>query len=104
MTALTPERRRGVWIRDGWQCRMPVCLHPGGRAIDPELAGLAGVAWAPSVDHIVQVADGGTNAWANLRSAHYACNDAAAAPRAGPLAARIGAAAVEALLALRGTL
>lgn len=62
-----------VYARDGWQCKMPVCLCPDGRAIDPGLHG-TGSPWAPSVDHVVRRCDGGTNSRDNLRAAHKQCN------------------------------
>jgi HNH endonuclease len=67
---------RDVPARDGWQCRMPVCLHPDGRDIDPALKG-TGSPWAPSVDHIIRLRDGGTWEPENLRAAHFQCNGAA---------------------------
>jgi 5-methylcytosine-specific restriction endonuclease McrA len=69
---------RDVPARDGWQCRMPVCLHPeedGGRAIDPALQGTDSP-WKPSVDHVIRLRDGGTWDQDNLRAAHYRCNQA----------------------------
>ena len=78
--------RRAVLDRDGWTCRMPVCLHPeadGGRAIDPVLDGTQS-RWAPTVDHIRQRSDGGTNAGVNLRAAHAWCNQEAGRTRLRP--------------------
>lgn len=57
---------------------MPVCLRPeaeGGRDMDPELAGTADP-WAPTIDHIRRLADGGTDRDGNLRGAHRLCNQA----------------------------
>jgi 5-methylcytosine-specific restriction endonuclease McrA len=65
--------RHEVYKRDGWQCKMPVCLCPDGRVIDPALRG-TGSPWAPSVDHVVRRVDGGTNSRDNLRAAHKQCN------------------------------
>ena len=75
------ERRRNshyqdVLERDGWQCRMPVCLCPDGRAIDPDLRGTHDP-WAPSVDHAVERRQGGDWTADNLRAAHIKCNEAA---------------------------
>jgi 5-methylcytosine-specific restriction endonuclease McrA len=71
-----------IYRRDNWTCRMPRCLCPvdeGGRAIDPELRGHA-VSWAPSVDHVIPLAQGGRDDAANKRAAHQLCNaDAAVA-------------------------
>lgn len=52
---------------------MPVCHCPAGRAIDPKLRG-KDMPWAPSIDHIVPRAAGGTKADGNLRASHRACN------------------------------
>jgi hypothetical protein len=79
MTGVGPATRRYVLERDGWQCRMPVCLHPawaGGRVIDPALDG-TGDEWSSSLDHVQRRADGGSNHPANLRAAHRRCNWAA---------------------------
>jgi 5-methylcytosine-specific restriction endonuclease McrA len=71
--------KRQVWVRDRWQCRMPECLCPDGRAIDPALDS-TNSPWAPSVDHIVRFADGGNSHHTNLRSAHRECNNRAGNP------------------------
>ncbi len=52
---------------------MPVCLHPGGRAIDPALRG-ADSPWAPSIDHVREIVHGGPNEKWNMRAAHRECN------------------------------
>jgi 5-methylcytosine-specific restriction endonuclease McrA len=62
-----------VYKRDEWTCQMPQCLCPYGRAISRRLKGKKNP-WAPSVDHIVPLAVGGTSAPANLRAAHQLCN------------------------------
>lgn len=102
--ALTSETKRLVLERDGWQCRMPVCYCPAGRAIDPALWGSQPEWWAPTVDHIRRRARGGGNAMANLRAAHDYCNRRAAQPATTtlydrlPLQARIGLLALAAEL------
>lgn len=52
---------------------MPVCLCPGGRSINPELRGVDDP-WAPSVDHIRELALGGADETWNMRAAHKRCN------------------------------
>lgn len=56
----------GVLDRDGWQCQL--CWRP----IDP-LCRMPQPG-APTVDHIVPVSEGGTDALDNLRAAHFDCN------------------------------
>lgn len=67
------NRRPSVYERDGWQCQMPRCLCPAGRAIDPALRGTDDP-WAPSVDHVVLRSAGGPSSNENLRAAHRQCN------------------------------
>jgi 5-methylcytosine-specific restriction endonuclease McrA len=69
--------QRAVYQRDGWQCRMPLCACPDGRALDRALQGRVGP-WAPSVDHIVSRSLGGDSSLRNLRAAHQRCNQNAA--------------------------
>jgi 5-methylcytosine-specific restriction endonuclease McrA len=66
-----------VYERDEWQCRMPSCTCPEGRDLDQAQVGQC-APWAPSVDHIVPRALGGTNDRSNLRAAHQRCNQQAA--------------------------
>jgi 5-methylcytosine-specific restriction endonuclease McrA len=66
-------QRPSVYERDGWQCRMPVCLCPDGRVIDPALRGTDDP-WSPTIDHVVRRSDGGMNGQDNLRAAHKQCN------------------------------
>ena len=72
-----------IYRRDNWTCRMTRCLCPadkGGRAIDPELRGHGSQPWAPSVDHVIPLMQGGRDDAANKRAAHQLCNaDAAVA-------------------------
>jgi 5-methylcytosine-specific restriction endonuclease McrA len=74
MSTVSPARRRAVLDRDGWQCQMPVCLCPAGRAIDPGLP-VTGP-WGASADHVRERSRGGRNSMGNLRAAHRACNGA----------------------------
>jgi hypothetical protein len=67
-----------IYHRDSWTCRMPRCLCPDGRAIDPALAGRGSQSWAPSVDHMTPLAQGGRDDAANKRAAHQLCNADAA--------------------------
>jgi 5-methylcytosine-specific restriction endonuclease McrA len=73
--------------RDDWQCRIPHCRCPDGRAIDPA----AEYRWRGTVDHIVPLSRGGDDVLANLRAAHQTCNSAKRAwlddERAGKLVA-----------------
>lgn len=73
---------RQILERDGYECQMPACLHPDGRAILPDL--LPDDPWRASIDHVVQVADGGADNAANKRAAHAECNVAAARRRQRP--------------------
>lgn len=56
--------------RAGWQCQVPKCICPTGRAIDPG----AKVRWRGTADHVVPLSRGGDDAPHNLRAAHQACN------------------------------
>jgi hypothetical protein len=104
MSASAEIRRRrdrsgdsAVYHRDRWQCRMPQCLCPAGRAIDPALRGDPGP-WSPSIDHVVLLADGGPDTPDNKRAAHKRCSQAdgegsgsVRLPEPGPhLSSRIG--------------
>ena len=62
-----------VYRRDNWECQMPECLCPDGRAIDPGLRG-SNDPWAPSIDHITELGLGGEDDLPNLRAAHRYCN------------------------------
>jgi 5-methylcytosine-specific restriction endonuclease McrA len=110
-----------IYRRDKWVCLMPECACPDGTVIDPALAGTGGP-WAPSIDHIVPLRDGGPDSARNKRAAHARCNNSAneqvhrelpALCGAEPLtwttgdaaaSAAIGAEAVKALLRLRDML
>lgn len=93
------EDHTRVYRRDNWTCRMPECLCPDGRAIDPALRGIDGP-WAPSIDHITELARGGEDSLRNMRAAHKRCNAEEAAALAPlidgstrppePLTTRIG--------------
>jgi 5-methylcytosine-specific restriction endonuclease McrA len=80
-----PRRKRDrsmdsrVYHRAGWQCEMPECLCPDGRAIDRSIRG-TNTMWSPTVDHIIPVAAGGADKLSNYRAAHQRCNDAAGNP------------------------
>jgi 5-methylcytosine-specific restriction endonuclease McrA len=58
--------------RDGWQCQVDDCRHPGGRAIDPD----AEYRWRATVDHVRPISKGGADLKGNLQAAHQACNSA----------------------------
>lgn len=63
-----------VYHRDKWVCMMPECLCPDGTAIDRALLG-TGDPWAPSIDHVVPLRDGGLDNARNKRAAHIRCNN-----------------------------
>ena len=65
--------RARVYDRDGWQCRMPACLSPDGRTLNPKLLGSFDD-WAPSVDHVIPKSLGGKFLPGNLRASHRRCN------------------------------
>jgi HNH endonuclease len=69
-----------IYLRDEWTCKMPVCQCPDGRAIDPALRGKDS-SWAPSIDHIILRAAGGTKRDENMRAAHRMCNGSDRAAR-----------------------
>jgi hypothetical protein len=61
-----------VYEQDGWQCRMPVCLHPGSRQLYPGLA--VDDPWRASIDHVIPLSEGGPDTADNKRAAHQHCN------------------------------
>jgi 5-methylcytosine-specific restriction endonuclease McrA len=70
--------RAVVYERDGWECQMPECLCPDGRALDAALRG-TNDPWAPTIDHVIELAAGGGSSRDNVRAAHRQCNMANAA-------------------------
>lgn len=59
-------RRQEVFRRDGWTCRLCLSpINPHAEVPDP---------WAPTVDHVVPLANGGSHALDNLQPAHFICN------------------------------
>ena len=76
--ALQEGAQREEWTttdileRDGWECQIPDCRCPDGRAIDPA----AEYRWRGTVDHIVPLSRGGDDVASNLRAAHQTCNSA----------------------------
>lgn len=69
---------REIFERDGWACRMPKCLCPAGRTIEPERR--SPDQWAASIDHIVPASSGGRDDAANKRAAHRFCNSVGVLP------------------------
>jgi len=63
-----------IYRRDKWVCMMGECVCPDGTVIDPALLG-TGDPWAPSVDHVIPLRDGGLDSAANKRAAHRRCNN-----------------------------
>ncbi len=85
-----------VYHRAGWQCQMPECMCPDGRQIDRSLRNTV-EPWAPTIDHIIPMSEGGSDELVNKRAAHRICNQDAAVldsvglPSPGPpLASTIG--------------
>lgn len=58
------KKRLKIAARDGWQC------HLCKGYVDPKAEGLG----APTLDHLVPVSLGGSNADENLKLAHAGCN------------------------------
>ena len=61
MSSKRHRRREAVWLKDKglcWLCRLPVTLE------------------AMTLDHEVPRSKGGSGSVANLRAAHFACNNA----------------------------
>lgn len=59
-------RRQLVYRRDGWVCQL--CHRPVKRdAVVPHPK-------APTIDHIIPLAAGGTHSYANVQLAHFLCN------------------------------
>lgn len=63
---VAPVNRRSVYERDRWVCQL--CREPvaRGKAVPHPKA--------PTIDHIVPLARGGTHEPANVQLAHYLCN------------------------------
>lgn len=58
--------RQAIFERDGWTCQ--ICQRPLDRTTKvPDL-------WAPTIDHIVPLARGGTHEPRNCQAAHFSCN------------------------------
>ncbi len=64
--AITPGKRYEVYERDNWTCY--ICEYEVDRDADP------GSNWAPSVDHVVALVNGGNHGLDNWRCAHRWCN------------------------------
>ncbi len=63
---LKPVSPLAIYRRDGWACRL--CGDPIDQGVDPQ-ADLA-----PSLDHIIPLANGGTHEPGNVWAAHRGCN------------------------------
>ena len=63
--------RLEIFERDGWQCMIPGCLHPGVPASLEK-------AWPhplfATIEHVVPLAKGGTHERSNVVCAHLTCN------------------------------
>jgi hypothetical protein len=63
---IAPVRRNAVYERDGWTCQL--CYLPVDReAVAPDRM-------APTIDHILALANGGTHEPSNVQTAHFICN------------------------------
>lgn len=74
-----PVNREHLANMYDWMCQIEVCLHPDGRAIDPTLTYIDPATgkpnpWYLSVDHDVQIGEGGDNSYENTRPSHLRCN------------------------------
>lgn len=58
--------RSDLYERDGWICG--ICGDPVDQHADPQTD------WAPSLDHVVPLSQGGDHSYANSRTAHRWCN------------------------------
>ena len=58
--------RRRVFDRDDWMCRL--CHEPVHREAEVPHP------LAPTIDHVVPLARGGTHEMANVQTAHFECN------------------------------
>jgi HNH endonuclease len=63
-----------IYHRAGWQCQMPECICPDGRRIDRSFRGTS-EPWAPTIDHIIPLSEGGQDVLVNKRAAHRQCNE-----------------------------
>lgn len=63
---LTPGKRYEVYERDNWTCY--ICEYEVERDADPCSN------WAPSVDHVIALVNGGNHGLDNWRCAHRWCN------------------------------
>lgn len=60
----TAKRRKRIAERDGWKCHLcGLPVHPTGRGKG-----------SATIDHVIPVSKGGSNALENLRLAHSSCN------------------------------
>lgn len=59
-------RRNDIFERDGWKCQL--CGDPLNRAV------VAPHPDAPTIDHIIPLAQGGTHEPRNVQAAHFLCN------------------------------
>lgn len=63
---MAPVRVKDIYRRDGWICQL--CMKPVDRSAKvPD-------AKAPTLDHIIPLAKGGTHEPRNVQLAHFECN------------------------------
>lgn len=63
---VAPVNRHAIYRRDNWKCWL--CQEPCDRNADPQSDR------APSLDHIIPLANGGTHEPGNVQTAHRLCN------------------------------
>lgn len=64
--ASEPYSTSAVFRRDGWRCHICGRLTARERQVpDPR---------APTIDHIIPLADGGDDTMRNVATAHFSCN------------------------------
>jgi hypothetical protein len=65
---------RQIYQRDAWECQIPACQCPAGRAINPKLRNPD--PWSASIDHIIPLSLNGSDDARNKRASHLRCNAA----------------------------
>lgn len=79
---VAPVSRSKVYARDGWRCHLcGVKVQRNAVAPHPQ---------APTIDHIIPLAAGGTHEPANVATAHFICNSRKGARSSGEQLALIG--------------
>jgi hypothetical protein len=79
---VAPVFRSEIYERDGWRCQICGRMVKRGVAVPDPLA--------PTLDHVVPLARGGTHEPANVRLAHFLCNSRRGAADDSPQLALFG--------------